>query len=632
MTWLLPIGFLGLIGVAFLIAIYLIKPNYQQKYVSTTFVWKLSLKYRRSRLPINRINNIITFVCQLLIITIAALLLARPVIEHELQGDDNEKIIIIDASASMLVSDGDLTRFERAVSEAKTLIADTLASDGAVSVILADSTPEILIQRATKANSAEITEKLDSLIAEGSTACSYSSADMKGAVTLAEEVLRSNSEARVHLYTATEYIEKNGITVHKISSENEWNAAVLDVRAEMNANNHYEISIDLGCYAKTEMVTVYCTVHSANGKDEDIKVNRAEFFDPMESEKTVVFTTDDFGGTPLYSYDYIEAYVTVSDSFTEDNSFFLYGGMKETVRVLYASSKPNNYFSGVVRTIRENMKDRWNIVYHELKAGDPVPVSGYDFYIYEHEMPEVLPTDGFVLLVDPASAPNNSGFRVGEPVLVDADSTLASGTPHELTQHVDSSRVTIAKYNQIISSDGFEELAFYKGKPVMLAKDEPGAKVVIWAFDLNYSNIIALPDFSFLVYNMFNYYIPSTFSSHSYEIGDTVILNARGEDLKVTGNGEETKFDTTPAKLELTAPGTYTVTQRPMQGDSLIIESFFVTIPNTESDISRQIDELPLVSADAEVGIAFEDLLFYFAIALVSLLFVEWVLQIKKNF
>ena len=131
---------------------------------------------------------------------------------------------------------------------------------------------------------------------------------------------------------------------------------------------------------------------------------------------------------------------------------------------------------------------------------------------------------------------------------------------------------------------------------------------------------------------MFNYYIPSTFSSHSYEIGDTVILNARGEDLTVSGNGEETKFDTTPARLELTAPGTYTVTQRPMQGDSLIIESFFVTIPNTESDISRRIDELPLVSADAEVGIAFEDLLFYFAIALVSLLFVEWVLQIKKNF
>ena len=214
---------------------------------------------------------------------------------------------------------------------------------------------------------------------------------------------------------------------------------------------------------------------------------------------------------------------------------------------------------------------------------------------------------------------------------VNADSTLASGTPHELTQFVDSSRVTIAKYNQIISSDGYEELAFYKGKPVMLAKDEPGAKVVIWAFDLNYSNIIALPDFSFLFYNMFNYYIPSTLSSHAYEIGDTVILNARGEDLKVTGNGEETKFDTTPARLELTTPGTYTVTQKPMQGDALIIESFFVTIPAAESDITRQIDELPIVSADAEAGIEFEDLLFYFAIALVFFLTVERIIETKKK-
>ena len=69
MTWLLPIGFLGLIGVALLIVIYIIKPNYQNKYVSTTFVWKLSLKYKKNRLPISRLNNIVTFICQPCIIS-----------------------------------------------------------------------------------------------------------------------------------------------------------------------------------------------------------------------------------------------------------------------------------------------------------------------------------------------------------------------------------------------------------------------------------------------------------------------------------------------------------------------------------------------------------------------------------
>ena len=70
MTWLAPIGFLGLSGIIALIIIYIIKPNYQKKMVSSTFVWKLSLKYKKKRLPISRLNNVLIFLCQLLILTI----------------------------------------------------------------------------------------------------------------------------------------------------------------------------------------------------------------------------------------------------------------------------------------------------------------------------------------------------------------------------------------------------------------------------------------------------------------------------------------------------------------------------------------------------------------------------------
>lgn len=47
MKLLTPLGLLGLIGVVALIIIYLIRPNYQQKYISSTYIWKLSLKYKR---------------------------------------------------------------------------------------------------------------------------------------------------------------------------------------------------------------------------------------------------------------------------------------------------------------------------------------------------------------------------------------------------------------------------------------------------------------------------------------------------------------------------------------------------------------------------------------------------------
>ena len=59
---LTPWGLLGLLGIAILILIYILKPNYQQKIISSTHIWKLSLKYRKKRIPINRFRNILIFI------------------------------------------------------------------------------------------------------------------------------------------------------------------------------------------------------------------------------------------------------------------------------------------------------------------------------------------------------------------------------------------------------------------------------------------------------------------------------------------------------------------------------------------------------------------------------------------
>ena len=633
MTWLAPLGFLGLIGIVALIIIYIIKPNYQKKMVSSTFVWQLSLKYRKKRLPVSRLNNILIFICQVLILTICGLLLARPVIEQEKAGDENEKIIIIDASASMRVTDGSDTRFARAVNQARTLAEDTVENGGVVSIILADTTPEYIVQRSGEDKLDDILAAVDGLL-ENPDSCSYSSADMNSAVSLTEEVLRYNHEAQVFFYTATEYLEKNGINVIDVSKDDvEWNAAILSADAKMNDNNHYEITIDVGCYNRTDKLTVYCEIHGANGKESKILLQRDEYFDPADEEKVVVFNTDDLDGQPLYSCDYLEVYVSVDDSFVDDNSFFLYGGTKPSIKIQYSSSIPNNYFGGVVRTIREVMKDQWTIEFKELKSGEKAATEGFDLYIFEHTVPSVMPTDGIVLLVDPYGSPEGAGITFGNTTSVSSDSTLATGITHELTKYVDFSRITVAQYTEILSSDGYEELAYYKSQPVILAKNEDNAKIVVWAFDLNKSSLPLNPDFSFLVYNMFNYFIPSTIDSNTFEIGDTVDLAARGTDLKVEGNGfEYTMVDKKTDSITVTRPGTYTVTQTPMSGDELIIENFYVRIPTAESQITRQVEAIPVADVDSEVRVEFEDLMFYFAIALVSFMSIEWILQIKKNF
>ena len=640
MTWLAPIGLLGLISLIILIIIYIIKPNYQMKMVSSTYVWHLSLKYKKRRLPINKLNNVLIFLCQLLILAICSTLLAGPVIAQEKVGDENERIIIIDASASMRVNDGNYTRFERAVDEAKALAADTLDKGGVVSVILADQDAEFIVQRMGEDAEDDINLGFD-LLRMDSSRCSYGSADLDGAIALAEEVLAYNYEAQIHLFTATEYVEKNGVFVHKISQDGEWNAAILGCTAELNHDNHYEISVDVGCYGATESINVYCQIMGANvigGKTDQSFKNafvKSVYLDPAEEETTITFTSDDFAGSHLSSFSSVYVFIDVPDSLADDNYFYLYGGTRPTIRIQYASSVPNNYFTGIMRTIRERMKGDFKIEFKELRADQKAETEGFDLYIFEHRMPEKMPTDGVVLLVDPIGEPDGAGIRFGDRLAVDSNSTLAAGATHDLTKYVDSSRITIAKYTEILNADGYDELAYYNGRPVMLAKDLDDAKVVIWAFDLNYSNLIAMPDFSFLIYNMFNYFIPATMDADSFEIGEKIEFTARGTELSVSGYNIDIAFEGKTGEMVATAPGSYTVTQKPMgatEETDLLIENFFVNIPNSESNITKQVDQIPPASVEVVVEIEYQDLLFYFAIALVSLLFVEWILSSKKNY
>ena len=96
MSLLIPLGLLGLLGVVGLIIIYIIKPNFQQKIISSTYVWKLSLKYRKRRLSTNKLRNIILIICQILILVSCAVILAQPVSVIKAQEDKSERIIVVE--------------------------------------------------------------------------------------------------------------------------------------------------------------------------------------------------------------------------------------------------------------------------------------------------------------------------------------------------------------------------------------------------------------------------------------------------------------------------------------------------------------------------------------------------------
>lgn len=631
MKLLLPLGLLGLLGIAILIFIYIIRPNYQQKLISSTYIWKLSLKYKKKRISTNRLRNILIFLCQLLILSSFAFLLARPVIPFEDIAPQSGKIVIIDASAGMRVADNGETRFERAVTQVKQLAEQSLAEEGSVlSVIVADETPYFLISGLPASRLAEINTKLNELI-EPELKCSYGSADLDGAAALAQEVLNKNAESEVILYTATDYLDKTNFTVVNVAGEDEWNISVLNCTPKVEENNYYSFTAEVGCYGRAKSATVYCDILGANeDPNSTLHTSKTEYFSDVEQVKSLTFDASDFGGVSVISYSSVYIYVDEQDSFEEDNFLYVYGGTKPTVKIQYASSRANNFFPGVMRTLRETQKKYWDVSIKEVKTEDAAK-TGFDIYIFEHTMPDVLPTDGVVLLINPDKEPQGGGFRLGDTVQVDKTSTLASGTAHEITANVNPENITVHEYQRILGHDGFEELLYYQGDPILLVKNQPNEKIVLFSLNLNQSSLAVVWDFPIMIYNIFNYFLPVTLTQNAFEVGDVATLTARGEDLTVDGAAGKITFDAAVGNLVLDTPGSYTVTQRDMKGD-YIVEQFFVRIPTSESDITKKVDSLPLLHMEKTMVQGNTDLLFYIALATVAVMCAEWWLHSRENF
>ena len=67
---------------------------------------KIKQIYKKNKIPLNKLRSILLFLCQVLVITAAALILAQPFIASD-KVESRRKVLIIDASVSMLAETGD---------------------------------------------------------------------------------------------------------------------------------------------------------------------------------------------------------------------------------------------------------------------------------------------------------------------------------------------------------------------------------------------------------------------------------------------------------------------------------------------------------------------------------------------
>ena len=657
MNWLTPLGFLGFIGLLILLLIYILKPNYQNKQISTTYVWKLSLKYRKKKIPISKLRNILLIICQVLIVCICAFMLAQPFIKGEDESAVNEKVIVIDASGSMLAQVGGETRFERAVTQAKTLIDEAFEKDSVVSVILAGREATFIRQRATADMRDIILREMDALTDPNDSKCTYGAADIDGSMTLAESVLEVNPKAEVVLFTGTTYINDGKVEVRYVSDPGEKNVSIANVQA-VREENYYRIEIDMFSYGAnySGILNIQITgAHGTYGVGDSIQSLNTETLtiqcpiDLIKGERTKIRlgpkASYNIGGLQIDAYDSVYCYIEEKDSLAIDNAFYLYGGTPQKLKIQYYSTLSNIFVNSMLYDLQDQLRQDWDIDIKTIKDStsaiengngkeNEIEYEGYDIYIFEHRIPDELPTDGLVILLYPDEVPKSMGITLSQPKSLGGDGTaFTAGESHPILEYVNASNIRSTKYKTVTSYDsGYTPLFYANGEPVALVKNEADSKVLILTFNFHYSNFPIIPEYPTFMINTLNYFIPTTFDKHIYNLYDKVVLNSRSELMTVTGPAfkETLEFETTPVEIYVDAPGTYTVTQTPISGNK-IVDKFSVVIPEEQCDITRTVDTLtnpfyPSITEAVDL-----DLVIYFAIALVTLLFCEWWLKSRDN-
>ena len=656
MTFLTPLGLLGLLGIVGLIIIYIIKPNYQQKFITSTFIWKLSLKYRKKKIPISKLRNLLLILCQVLILTACALILTQPnkVIKEEIK--EPEVIAIIDSSASMRAISNDETRFERAVAKVQALAKDTFDKKGIVSVILANEQPAYLQQRVEVSGQKNLSTRLSDLIPENKDLdCSYAASDIDGAIALCEEVLLENPKANIYLYTDTDYsyVPKE-VTLVNVSAEEEWNASILNAKSVFE-DPYYLFVVEVACYGRDTTLDVELSIDGANALNSE---DEGEEMEPVstpvdcvgDQTMSVAFVSNPYTKDSdeymeyearieksysvvlwmqkrISSYKAVNVSIQENDSFKQDNIFEMYDGLREVIRIQYASEKPNVFWPAALAQLRKSNVGKWDIEVTQVKKGEEPAIQGFDFYIFEHTIPDELPTDGVCLLTNPDEIATKYGARVGGIATSNKGFSLeATDEQHPILKNISLDRIGVYRYTQMILNDSYTSIIEHEKYSLLSIRDEEDVKIAIMPFSLHYSDIAVTEIFPLLVYNVFEYFFPQTVKANSFEVNERVELNARGTELKVEGYDYDKTFNTFPSYITVNTPGSYSLSQTTFAGKD-VLEKIFVTIPKDECNIKKKGEAIADPYRLDDKSDFLEDLLVYIAAALVALLFIEWWLK-----
>lgn len=616
MSFSYPLGFLILIFIPVLIILYILKNKFTEQTVSSTYIWTLSEKFLKRRRPISRIYGILSLVLQCLLVAVIALAVAHPQIKLPNQARDY--CFIIDSSGSMLIKNGDSTRYDLAKEEISSIIENSQLGSTYTLISCAEE-PTVIYEAITNKESA--ISQLNTL--------TITSLDSKciDAMPLAQSLYDDNRSLQVYVASDKDYATNN-INFISVASQSR-NFSFADVI--------YNVSL--------RRLTLSGKINSYNASGEVKVVLNVDGEDLAETSVTVNLNeTADFNFTDVNvteNYQSIALSLVADDDLAADNTYIAYNLVQERVnKTLLVSNNPL-YLESLLKAI-----GTLDLTVIKPEDYDTSIYYGYGLYIFDGYNPNELPSDGSVWLINFSDGVmNDYGFSFqktldyGNVGIVTDLNDRSNSLLNQLKANLTGDTFYITKYQKYGLYNNFTTLLSCEGNPVLfVGNTNSGNREVVFAFDLHNSNLPLSMDFIVLVSNLINYSFPNVINTTAYTAGDTLNVNvlAGCSSIEVINpSGVSTYLDTSSSIGEyvLTESGTYNVN---VTIDGRVTNfKIFASYPDAESQVieTPEVENLSLTGEpEAHYGDGIYQSLIYLFIALGVIFILDWMVYCYEQY
>ena len=617
MSFVYPLGFLALLAIPVLILIYIIKNRYTEKVIASTYIWNLSERFLKRRVP-KKIVGIISLILQILTVIFIALAIVQPIIV--MPQSARSYCFVLDASGSMNFEQSGTTRFELAKSYVTDIIDDSKNGSDYTLIYSGASTQFVFEELSDKKMAKQLVRELS---------VGYTSTEWSDALTAAQEYFDYNPSVLTYLITDKDFLESDNINIIDVSKAVD-NSAISNVAFELEGS-HLKICGTVTSYLGDKELTVEL------------------YFDGEQQPYAQQTVTAGEGGKDFEfvcnktSFGYFKVALVEDDALALDNEVVIYDVAYQNIsEILLVSDSP--FFlraalaSAGITKINYITSDEYN--------GD----TGYGLYIFDSFMPEKLPDDGAVWFINPKNTLEGTNFSFqGE---VDSRSAAYYSTSTETTvrkllngvvdpsDKVNGSRTFVLKsYNKCRVNGKFYELAYCDNNPILfVGSNVYGNREVVFSFDVHDSAQFALSgDLSMLVKNMIDYSFPTVISDTTYYCGDIIQINMISSCSSIrieTPNGNTAYPDAsvTVSEYKLSEVGVYNIVLV-MKDKTERIINVFAELPQDERAPMALGDQFSIVgTAQNNHSDGYFETLFYIVIILAVLVVADYGLYCYEQY